>query len=302
MNFTRESTRIFANKDEIQNVGETGQDKLENPLNNEDPNTQPASAPAEIAQPQPVELPPWKVDAVLFGIVVGFAALIYLACRIGYDQGLRMPGEVLLGPLVMAILSIFFSILELCLCSRIVNDGFHGIISWMVFPALLVAPLMLGSYYNWAFNYGESVGCGKLSRDSGELRVFVKAFAAYRAECGSYPASLKELVSSKAWLVVGGRTSLQNQDFRIPSSAFGDRLPLRYALVNPASSDAGPAGLVWFSGPDRKYDLQDGPELQAALRTIKSGSPAPWLVERTYDPSNGVSGGDMIRFFPEHDR
>lgn len=238
----------------------------------------------------------WKSAAACTLIPALVCALAFVVCRRGYDDGTGEPGEMLLAPLFWLILSVASSIALLGLLVKMIYGPFENPWergAWIVF-FLFALPVALACYYNAAYVQGQGHGWHCYSRERLDLRSMGLALAAYRNDRGAWPPTLSALVNDASFDRQFPAMTSESKD-RIRHSAFNEALPLRYAVENSTASLPQAAWLLWFPGPNRKYDIEDGPELKAALAQMRTGGQAAWLRDRTYDPSNGVSScGDLL--------
>jgi protocatechuate 3,4-dioxygenase beta subunit len=152
----------------------------------------------------------------------------------------------------------------------------------MVEFAILLA-LQLFCQYQGACAYSSAQERSLRSKEAVSLRIVSEALAKYHQSHSAYPSSLGKLVPE--------------QLDRIPTSAFGKEYPPHYVVLDDQRTSSTGFWLIWFPGPDRKYDIQEGPELKTAMQRLAERGSSPWLTDLAFDPTNGtLSRGDMYRY------
>ena len=244
-------------------------------------------------EPQTESASPESGFILFFGFLLIFAAMAAVI-SLGYQRGLGDPdeGPNLLGILILPLGAwVLFSLVRFS--NRLKKRKKGGLASLSI---ALILFLLCG--YSTGHSYGGNVARMNNNRDRSLLRGLGGAVEDYRTALGHYPKSLKELLMSpqyKNYHAHGpGQGALPKTNSGVPCSSFGSQYPVHYAMTDSDSSHSAQAWLLWLPGPDRKYDLQDGPELKTAIKQAALGVAVPWLCERTYDPSNGVSSGDQV--------
>lgn len=234
-----------------------------------------------------------------FGLVFGggllvVIALLFVACLLGFHAGLGFPsgGDARQGIFLLPLFAIDFFLL--------VRLGIHwGRPIYGTYAAFaIVLFLLLANGFSTAYTFGENRTGRYWMHDKMLLRTLGGALEAYHADGGAYPPSLEKLLGSSSYAkdkAINGQSDRPCPGSPIPSSAFGQGLPVHYALGDPDPKRPGNTWFLWLPGPDCKYDIQDGPELKATLNKMQKGAVVPWMCNRTYDPSNGVSGGDIFQ-------
>jgi hypothetical protein len=146
----------------------------------------------------------------------------------------------------------------------------------------IVLVLQLFCQYVGSYNFGPAQIRSRMSGVVQRQARVLGALEKYRQSHSAYPTSLDQLVPG--------------QLPAIPASYEGAGFPLHYAVLDDRSTSDTSVCLVWFAGPDRKYDVQDGPELKTAMQALAGGESSPWLAGLAYDPTNGSrSRGDIYR-------
>lgn len=214
------------------------------------------------------------ISLFVFLILCAAECLLWMT---GYAAGLKKPcdppGNLILVPalfLVPVLLVLFFSI-----CRRLGRATVSlSVTAFVILFAMESCCLRVGSELD-----GGIVSATSISYDKMQLRQVKEALKAYHDDYAAWPPSLSKLVPDRLK--------------QIPSSRLGEQFPMRYALL-----DEGPAGsawILWLPGQDWKYDIEDGPELRAALRELKAGKPSLWLAARIFDYTNGpLPHGDLV--------
>lgn len=130
---------------------------------------------------------------------------------------------------------------------------------------------------------GRAAGWVSYQRDQSNLDQIHRTIDHYTADLADLPRELKVL-----------------EPHYLPDlepSDFDRRLFPRYTFLDEAATTASlRVWMVWLPGPDRQFDIKNGPQLKQALRAWRATGTRPaWLIERTYDPSNGIGlGSDML--------
>lgn len=213
-------------------------------------------------------------------LLVGLALLVipeYFAITAGYHSGVSTPEETLGN--IFGLLIPFFGAAQLVLVLRVgLRWGRVPVDRAILAFALITLLQLLLSYWS-AYTFGQETGRSKVLRARSDLRVVAEALDRYHLAHNAYPATLDplrpgQLEALPQFPVTVGR--------------------LRYTVLDPANQAANNPYLLWLPGVDGKFDIQDGPELKAALGQLANGQASAWLSDRTYDPSNGgASAGDI---------
>lgn len=230
---------------------------------------QPEAGRKEIANP--------RSEIQGLGIVVGGIAVIgalnYLTVKAGVAQGSRSNIDVgsPLSLLEVVLIPAIFILLIRAAMLRRRNKPINATICIIM---VLLIPQLLFMWFG-ALVYGSASMHATRSREMSNMRTIAAALDSYKTTFAAYPSSLSQAFT-------GGAT--------VPQSAFG-----KYEYVTAPGFSGAPRYSIWSCGPDGKFDINPGPDLNAAIAKLPTIT--NWLTARVYDPTNGsISPGDMIRY------
>lgn len=132
------------------------------------------------------------------------------------------------------------------------------------------------------------------------LRSLATAIERYQVDHGVYPDArpLVDRVPRRSLLERYGGTDLRTIGPSLTSpiaylaTPSPDRFTDTWSFAYERSADARSGWIAWSPGPDGDYDIREPETLYDPLATVPSAA----LIERTYDPTNGLdSSGDVWR-------
>jgi len=247
-------------------------------------------------RPEPIQ----KTSALpVVVFLIGIAALVLLAVIpsvAGYNafQRGRTYGGDTGNPLVIPLLIIELVVLSL-LCGPIGKRRLGCFVEIL----LLLIPIHVWVFYRSGANYSDAQTRSRISRMRSDSRLIADAIESYRSNSSRYPPDLQVLARRNP----PGRSEPYLAS--LPEDPFTPGVHPRYFA---SDNDATSGWIVWSPGPDRRFDIEAGNDLRAALLHLAenqtSGQTAnpgfrgsQWLADRVYDPTNGeLSGGDIVRW------
>ncbi|MCX7015769.1 MAG: hypothetical protein NTW86_24985 [Candidatus Sumerlaeota bacterium] len=144
----------------------------------------------------------------------------------------------------------------------------------------------------------------KVEEDKASLRAIAQALEEYGVLFNVSPDTLEELkfhqvfdhpITMHEWCGLfkeGGPliTEIGPILREVPLSAFPNHAYPRYWRGH-----FGIVWMVWYPGPDGKYDLDMTSHEKEAASWMGPLQQVPWLVDSMYDPTNGSRSGDLIQ-------
>lgn len=245
---------------------------------------------------------------IFFGGLLGLVILSGVIWWAGYSKGFDAPVHVCAawGNFIGAVIFVFQAVLLWLFCRRVSN---RSAIKYFIAIVILI-PIQLLSFFSGAELYAGAQVNSMKSRDYASLRSIADALEEYAIICWGYPPTLDILTTRHVFdppfplkgfkddpsAIISELGPYINE---LPCSAFGKNLyPHYFALKQSEQSVYRSYWIAWFPGPDKDYDIMECEELEEAIRHIfKKGfeEMPPWILNRTYDPSNGTFEGDVFR-------
>ena len=253
----------------------------------------PGNPPATPQEPPPPKRPPVSRPFAIhyFGVLCLIVLSPVWAVRLGYANGLNHDAGDTGSPL--ALLLLVLVPLQILLLKKTWGKRGDEALAFLFIVMPVVQAVILLILFDTAWNVRFSEKRSMVSREKADMRSISNALESYHGAHGAFPPSLDRLTVSQPT----GQTAYMGA---LPRSAFGDLAALYQAVAAPnqeAPASQPCSWMVWMPGPTGVYAIEPGPEVAEAIENFErsGGQYTPWLADRLYDPTNGASGGDIVR-------